>query len=538
MATNKTTEVITVEIGGEKRTLSTVKEIKQAMKELKNEAIQGNKEAVKSFAELQDKLEDLKDTTKSVKGDGVERLQSSFGLLTESLSQADFGKFKVAMQGLGSAMKALPLIFIIEGVKYLVENFDELSKGSGILAKALQFVATIFTAIGDGITWLTDKFGWTNSQLDAMGEKAVETFNKTTAAVEAQNKALDDQIKVAKASGEATIEMERQKLRNIIATNKALLEQLLAFKNAGGELSEEQVKLLTQGTAAINSALADMKVLEINHHKELDEKRKESGKKWKEIEDKKLDEAKKLQADEADRMNAAIDKEEADAKKLADRRAKDLEDLKALQLKKDQGEVADFIDKENKIKVARDKAKADHIASENAKRQATATALNAAQGLSQAFFASQLNRAKGNAQAEIAIKKKMFEVDKAFNVARAVQDGIRSVQAALTIPPPGGQLLAVANGIMAAANVAKILATKFDEGGGSADIGAVSAGAPQVGGGGALPQLNNGQSQQLSQPKTQFNEQGQNLTLKAYVVEEEISDSQKGRDKVKKMSEF
>jgi hypothetical protein len=332
--------------------------------------------------------------------------------------------------------------------------------------------------------------------------------------------------------------MERQKLRNIINTNKALLEQLLAFKNAGGELSEEQVKLLIQGTAAVNTALADMKVLEITHHKELDEKRKEASKKYidnkkkeKEEEQKLFDEALAQQeAEEAERTRIlAIDK------KKQQEEQKEFDEL-FKQLAADQDKQA--ADSAKKKDERRKKDLADHIASENAKRQATATALNAAQGLSQAFFAAQLGRAKGNAQAEIAIKKRMFEVDKAFNVARAVQDGIRSVQAALTIPPPGGQLLAIANGVMAAANVAKILATKFDEGGGSADIGAVAA-APAIGGGGGIPQINNPATQEAQQPRTQFNDQGQNIgMMKAYVVEEEISESQRGRNKVKKMSEF
>lgn len=538
MAENKTTEVITVEIAGEQKTLNNVKEIRKAMKDLKNEAIQGNQEAAKSFAQLEDKLEDFKDSAKSVKGEGLEPLQNSLSLFTDGVMSFDTGKMQTALKGIGSAMKAIPIMLIVEGIRYLVENFDDLSKGSGILAKALRLIGDLFTMIGDGITWLTDKFGWTNSQLDAMGEKAVETFNKTTEAVTAQNKAIDDQIKIAKASGEATIDMERQKLRNIIETNKALLQQLIAFKNAGGELSEEQTKLLIQGTAAINTALADMKVLEITHHKELDEKRKEASKKYidnkkkeKEEEQKLFDEALAQQeAQEAERSRLlAIDKKKEQAEQ------KEFDELfKQLAADQDKQVQADYKKREE----LRAKDKADHIASENAKKQATATALNAAQGLSQAFFATQLNRAKGNAQAEIAIKKRMFEVDKAFNVARAVQDGIRSVQAALTIPPPGGQILAAANGLLAAANVAKLLATKFDEGGGSTDVGAVSS-APSIGGGGAIPQINNPATQEAQQPRTQFNDQGQNIgMMKAYVVEEEISDSQRGRNKVKKMSEF
>ena len=116
----------------------------------------------------------------------------------------------------------------------------------------------------------------------------------------------------------------------------------------------------------------------------------------------------------------------------------------------------------------------------------------------------------------------MFEVDKAFNVARAVQDGIRAVQAALTIPPPGGQILAVANGALAAANVAKILSTQFD--GGTQTVDAPNVSLPTQGG--QTP--NTFQPPTFVQQSTQLDANGTpiNGPIQAVVVETQMTSTQ------------
>jgi hypothetical protein len=101
--------------------------------------------------------------------------------------------------------------------------------------------------------------------------------------------------------------------------------------------------------------------------------------------------------------------------------------------------------------------------------------LNSAQSLSNAFFSLAQASAGKDAKKQLELKKKQFKVDKAFNLVRATIDGIRSVQAALTQTPPLSYVLAAFNGVMAAANIAKIASSKFEGetgggGGGSSDI--------------------------------------------------------------------
>jgi hypothetical protein len=189
------------------------------------------------------------------------------------------------------------------------------------------------------------------------------------------------------------------------------------------------------------------------------------------------------------------------------------------------------LDKFNRDQKAKeDKAASDQEAKEEAERLALKQAKNeaywaASRGLSEAFFAVQLSMAKGNAAKELEIKKRAFQVDKAFNVARAIQDGIGATQKALAAGGgvPTGIPFALATGALAAANIAKILATKFD-GGSAGGAGSVS----DIGGGNVSVPTTSAPTVNTTAPTTQasttFDEQGRNNNFnRVYVVESDIS---------------
>ena len=154
----------------------------------------------------------------------------------------------------------------------------------------------------------------------------------------------------------------------------------------------------------------------------------------------------------------------------------------------------------------------------------------ATQALTDLAFAHQLKQAQGNAKKEREIRKKQFQVNKAFGIANSVIDGVQAVQKALNNPYPLNIILAVASGIMATANTVKIASTKFDDGGagvsGDGGGGAVNLGA----GAGGVP-IN-----APSNASTQLNQDGTvNSGIKdqkVYVVESEITDKQKSVVKI------
>lgn len=523
-------EEVVIKVGVDaSQATNSLKALKAELKAAQSAALNGDGKAAKRVAELKDKMEDLSDSVKTLKGSGVERANASFGALGEGFRNLDFDKIKTGFKGLGAAMKAVPIFLIVEGIMYLVQNFNELSKGSGVLAKALSFVGDILSAISDGLTWLTDNLGWTNSALEEMGDKAVEMADKSKDAIAAQSAEYDRLAKEAKIAGKSAVEYEIAKQQAIIDTNTAVLNQLLLTIKSGKELTEEESKLLTSSTAALKQATTDRNLIIFNAKEEQKKKDKEVYDNWKALQDKKKAESQK----EADDLFAQLTKNE-DAKIEADKRAKERE-------KKQEEDRAKLRDDMRKQELANQKAANAELVKEweeqdkkaleatklyeQQKLQSRQDAFNAAKGLSDLFFMNELNNAKGNAKATMEIKKRQFQVDKAFRVAQAIQDGVAATMKAIANGGgvPLGVPFGIATGALAAVNVAKILATKF-EGGSVADIGVPSAGvitnAPNVNTTAPTTQVTQ------TTTTTKLGEDGQNMGQRVYVLESDISKSQ------------
>lgn len=114
--------------------------------------------------------------------------------------------------------------------------------------------------------------------------------------------------------------------------------------------------------------------------------------------------------------------------------------------------------------------------------QTAQAGLDAIVGISDILFEDQLNKAEKGSSAELAIKKKQFEVNKKLQIAQAIMQGVQAVQAAYSsgsaIPIVGavtGPLFAVLAGVQSVLNINKIKNTKFDGGGGSVSTPSVSA---------------------------------------------------------------
>lgn len=126
-----------ITVNGVERTITSFKDLKKATKDLRDEQLlmsakfgdtsEQAKKAGQKLAELKDKVEDLNDSTKSLKGSGVEKLTSSFRLLGEGIGTFDFDKIKTGFKGVGAAMSAIPIFLIIEGLKLLYDNFDKIT---------------------------------------------------------------------------------------------------------------------------------------------------------------------------------------------------------------------------------------------------------------------------------------------------------------------------------------------------------------------------------------------------------------------------
>lgn len=569
--------------------IGTLKDLKKELKEAKNAALNGDGEAAKRVAQLEDRLEDLKDTTKAVKGDGLEPLRNSFNLFKDGITNFDFGKIGTAFKGLGAAMKAVPIFLIVEGIMALINNFEELSKGSGLLGKALRFVGDIIDTLKNGIYAFTDAIGLTNSELDKMGEAIKTNADQARESLSLQNAEYDRQIKVAKAAGESTVELEKAKQEAIVETNVAVVKQIEAFVRAGGVLDDEKKKLLTASLNAIKDAKIEEIVIQEKKDKEAHDnwlKIQEEKKKKQEEDDKLTRErveaqyeffndllGKSLQA-EIDLAKKKIDYKVQTDKILQDLEAKKAADAKAVKetelanenafivasLKEKHeltfNETITALEAERDLKLQNTKlTEQERVAiieeydskEKTLKKQRfdenlklTAQSLGAAQKLTDMYFAQQLKGAKGNADKEREIKKKQFNINKAFGITTAVIDGVRSVEAALTQTPPLSYVLAALNAGLAIANVAQIASAKFDDSGASAggsgggdigNMGTVGASAPSI----AQPNNTVTKIDDNGEIKKAKSEQP---VVKAVVVETDVTDSQKRVNSIKESATF
>jgi|GWRWMinimDraft_5_1066013.scaffolds.fasta_scaffold01113_2 uncharacterized protein (DUF1330 family) len=161
----------------------------------------------------------------------------------------------------------------------------------------------------------------------------------------------------------------------------------------------------------------------------------------------------------------------------------------------------------------------------------TNDALAATQALTDIYFADQLAKAKGNDKKEREIRKKQFNVNKAFTVAGIVLNTVMGmIKAVSNNPPPSpiGIAGAVITGIMGTAATVKALATKFDDSGSGGGGGGATASLGSAGGGVGLEPPQTG-STSLNADGTIKSAATANAqpTIKAVVVETDITKSQK-----------
>ena len=484
------TLAFSIKIDGVDREIKSLKDLKQAKKDATDAFLRGDKDAAKAIADLKDRTEDLTDATQTLKGSGVEKLNGSFSQLADGFRNFDTEKIKTGFAGIGKAMSAIPILLIVEGIKYLIENFDELSKGNGILAKALRVVGDALNGVKEGLYAVTDAVGATTHALDLMGDKITENITKFQELTDKTIQGYDRQLIVARAAGQETIDIEIAKQKQIIFTNSIIIKQIEAYVRAGGELNEEKKKQLTAALNANSDALAQIKVIEIGHTKDLNKENEQRL-----ADHKKLLADKQKAEDDAWALTLQIrasnrEAQAADDKRLADlakeeKAAKDAEWMAeaTAQTETETNNKQLSLDISKKI---REQELEDFKTNYSAQLQIAQTTAQSLQSLSDLYFMVKSKNLQKGTDAERKAAEQQFKINKALAITSAVISGIQGVINALSaqsvIPEPFGTILKVASavgiGIAAAANVAKIASTKFDAGGGAPSGGGAVTAVP------------------------------------------------------------
>ncbi len=473
-------------------------ELNKAMKQLKaaQESVDKSSPDFKKLADAINKTEgrvgDLNDSFKTLTGTGVEKLNSSLGLLKESLFAGDTDKFKIGLQGVASAMSAIPIFAVIEGAKLLYENWDKVksifsssANETARLTKNLEeqkrSADLLKTTIDSKVSVMEAELGL----MEAQGASSGRLLAKQKEINEAKKKSLEIDIKTL----EGGLVLEKQKLKSIL-DNDSLFESLLkievqTLKNLG----------FTE-TAAKEEAKYNL--LKLNDAKESSDAIKKSENELAELKDKlqildikgKTDDVKitKKTSDEKIKNmqeflanKAQLEEENANNSIAADLKNSEAETAIAIQqieeekqAKKDAAELfKELSDQQDKAeeKSAEETKKLDEQTSAN-NQQLLQSSFNAAEDLAGLLFSSNSKNLKAGSEEAKKAAKKDFAINKAFRLGQAVIDGASAVIKGFATSGPPGAIIA---GVLSAINIAKIAATQYKESGGDSGGGASGA---------------------------------------------------------------
>lgn len=194
----------------------------------------------RAITDTEGKIGDLKDSFQTLRGSGIERVNSSLSLFKEGIQNADTDKLKIGLDGIGSAMKAIPIFLLIQGITFLAEKF-------GILGKVAEFVTGL-------INDFTDALGFTTIALEKQTKALIESTEKQAKLVQARYEA---EIQFANAAGQRTAELEIQKALSVEASAKAQFLYITNLQNQKKELSKEEQKQFEDLQAALIKATSD-----------------------------------------------------------------------------------------------------------------------------------------------------------------------------------------------------------------------------------------------------------------------------------------
>lgn len=546
-----------IDVKGSEESIESFKDLKAAIKAAKDEQIkaasvygESSKEfqkATEKVSKLKDKVEDLNDSTKSLKGSGVERASEGFSQLGEGLRNLDFDKVKVGLVAMKSALAAVGIGLIVQAVMYLVENFEELSKGSGLLAKALQFVGNVITSIKDGFLELGDMIQGINPELRKMSAEIDGLKESMNGLLSEQTSRLDRLIAVTKANGESTIGYENLKQEAIIKTNKLYVDSIISYVKAGGQLNDEQKKQLTASLQNIANAKTQQTVLEITENKKQQEENAKNLEAYKKI----LAEKTKAELD-AWNLTVQIRQQNADAQKANDLRlanerleAKKLADAEWLR------QTQETLEEEKALKI--DNAEFDRKLvelTEAQKLDISQKSIQSVQQLTDLFFMFKSQKAKKGSKEEEDLARKQFNLNKGLQLGLAVIDGFKSITSSLAqspiavgvVPNPIGIASLAFASITAATNIAKIAAAKFQPTGGGGSGESPSTATPNI----PAPPVISTQQNNLNQ-STQFDSNGKRIgndtpqepfKVIATIGVDEVNKTQNRVDTLEKQSTF
>jgi len=230
------------------KSLTSLKEIKQAIRDLQGEAItyqdvsEGAFQAAQTAAGLlKDKLKDLQAQTAAVSGEPLENVSSSIDLVKNSLSGLDFGQATTGIRllatnikniklgdvstgikdvasaflALGKAILTNPIFLLGAAIALIVANFEDLKNIGGIVGKVFTALGNTIEGVIDAVKSIGDAFGITNTKAELLKKTTIEL----TQAQRDLKKAQDANVISLKKLNSESVVLDEWRLRTTAITD-------------------------------------------------------------------------------------------------------------------------------------------------------------------------------------------------------------------------------------------------------------------------------------------------------------------------------
>lgn len=316
-----------------------VQELRKAIKQLEAVGLQLGDQTSKEFKQIagavgdaKERIEDLRDDFVAFQGSALEKFNGGLTVAREKLQNLEFDEVSKQLGNLGKIVAANPLLFLSKAVIELIENFESLKASGGI-------VGDVFTAIGDIIDGLIsvvkdigDAIGATAFEAEEASERIITSYKRIN---EQLTVTYDNQIKLARAAGRETLDIELEKQKAIIETQKVIGAEILKrIRVEGRKATDEEKKQLKEVFDTLRTAIVEGEALRLaDNQKKLEEQKKTN--------DEYLANEEKLQRQIQDIRNQEIqnefDRNAAILKTNADR---DIQEIKALKAKEETKRLA------------------------------------------------------------------------------------------------------------------------------------------------------------------------------------------------------
>jgi hypothetical protein len=241
-----------LEVKGVEQSIESVKDLKNAIKAAKDEQVkmaaafgEGSKEyldASKNVASLKDRVDDLNDSTKSLKGSGVEQLTQGFAQMKEGIMNLDFEKVKVGIAAMKSGMGAFATSAktALQGVKGAL-----IATGIGAFVVLLGTIIAYWDEIKGAVSGVTEE----QERLNAAAAENLSIEQDKLKSLESSNNTL-------KLQGLSEKEILALKIKQLDAVYEAQEAQLLSTiqTQQAQEAAEKRNKEILQGLISMTTA--------------------------------------------------------------------------------------------------------------------------------------------------------------------------------------------------------------------------------------------------------------------------------------------